>query len=288
MAVQGVSFSIERGRTFALVGESGCGKTAAALSIMRLIQAPQGRIVGGEVVFDGQDLLRLSEKRMRVVRGNRIAMVFQEPASSLNPVYSVGEQIAEAIRLHQNKGRKEAWGEAVEMLKRVGIAEPQRRAREYPHQFSGGMCQRVMIAMAVSCEPALLIADEPTTALDMSTEGRILDLLGELQRENGMSILLITHDLGIAAERADDIGVMYASRMVETADSQGLFAEPLHPYTAGLWASLPRPGFSGNRLPSIPGSVPDPLRFPTGCKFHPRCPKAESDKRCRTVEHSGP
>jgi len=283
-AVQDVGFSIKRGRTFALVGESGCGKTATALSIMRLISAPQGMIVGGEIIFEGDDLLKLSERRMRAVRGNRIAIVFQEPMSSLNPVYSVGGQIAEAIRLHQNKGRKEAWAEAVEMLRRVGIAEPGRRAREYPHQFSGGMCQRVMIAMAVSCEPALLIADEPTTALDVISEGRILDLLSELQRGIGMSILLITHDLGVAAERADDVGVMYASRIVETADSQRLFAEPLHPYTAGLWASLPRPGFSGKRLPSIAGSVPDPLRLPAGCKFHPRCPKAESDKRCRSVE----
>jgi len=283
-AVQDVSFSIRRGRTFALVGESGCGKSATALSIMRLISGSQGRIVGGEIIFEGEDLLKLSERRMRAVRGNRIAMVFQEPMSSLNPVYSVGGQIAEAFKLHQKRSGKEAWAEAVEMLRKVGIAEPQQRAQEYPHQFSGGMCQRVMIAMAVSCEPGLLIADEPTTALDVATEGRILDLLGELQRENGMSILLITHDLGVAAERADDVGVMYASRIVETADSERLFAEPLHPYTAGLWASLPRLGFSGKRLPSIAGSVPDPLRFPGGCKFHPRCPKGRSDERCGSVE----
>jgi len=283
-AVQDVSFLIRRGRTFALVGESGCGKSATALSIMRLVSAPQGRIVGGEIILEGEDLLKLSERRMRAVRGNRIAMVFQEPMSSLNPVYSVGGQIAEAVKLHQKRSGKEAWAEAVEMLRKVGIAEPGRRAREYPHQFSGGMCQRVMIAMAVSCEPALLIADEPTTALDVISEGRILDLLGELQRGSGMSILLITHDLGVAAERADEIGVMYASRIVETADSHRLFAEPLHPYTRGLWESLPRPGFSGKRLPSIPGSVPDPLRFPAGCRFHPRCPKGRSDKRCRSVE----
>ncbi|MBL7154118.1 MAG: ABC transporter ATP-binding protein [Phycisphaerae bacterium] len=283
-AVQDVGFSVRRGRTFALVGESGCGKTAMALSIMRLIRAGQGRITGGEIIFEGQDLLKLSERRMRAVRGNRIAMIFQEPMSSLNPVYPVGEQVGEAMRLHQNKGRKEARAAAVEMLRKVGIGEPERRAREYPHQFSGGMCQRVMIAMAVSCEPALLIADEPTTALDVTTEGRILDLLGELQKENGMSILLITHDLGVVAERADEIGVMYASRIVETADSQRLFAEPLHPYTRGLLASLPRLGFSGKRLPSIPGSVPDPLRFPAGCKFHPRCREGRSDERCRSIE----
>ena len=283
-AVQGVGFSIKRGRTFALVGESGCGKSATALSIMRLISGSEGRIVGGEIVLDGEDLLKLTERRMRAVRGNRIAMVFQEPMSSLNPVYSVGSQIAEAVRLHQKRSGKEAWAEAVEMLRKVGIAQPGRRAREYPHQFSGGMCQRVMIAMAISCEPGLLIADEPTTALDVTTEGRILDLLGELQRGSGMSVLLITHDLGVAAERADDVGVMYASRIVETADSQRLLAEPLHPYTRGLWESLPRLGFKGRRLKTIPGVVPDSLRFPAGCKFHPRCSKGFSDERCRSVQ----
>jgi len=283
-AVQDVCFSIKRGRTFALVGESGCGKTVTALSIMRLVPAPQGRIVSGEIVLAGKNLLELSERRMREVRGHKIAMIFQEHRSSLNPVHTVGSQIAEAVKLHQNKSGREAWVDAVEMLRNAGIADAAERAREYPHQMSGGMCQRVMIAMAVSCEPALLIADEPTTALDVTIQGRILDLLDELQRQNGMSILLITHDLGIVAQRADDVAVMYASRIVELADSQRLLAEPLHPYTQGLWESLPRLGFSGRRLRTIPGAVPEPLRFPAGCKFHPRCPKGRSDKRCQRAE----
>jgi len=283
-AVQDVGFSIRRGRTLALVGESGCGKTATALSIMRLVPAPQGKIVGGQIVFEEKNLLELNKGQMREIRGNRIAMIFQEHTSSLNPVYTVGEQIAEAIKLHQKKGRKEAWADAVEMLRRVGIGEPEWRAREYPHQMSGGMCQRVMIAMAVSCEPALLIADEPTTALDVTTQGKILDLLDELQRQTGMSILLITHDLGVVAQRADDVAVMYASRIVETAGSRRLFAEPVHPYTQGLWESLPRLGFKGRRLRTIPGAVPEPLQFPAGCKFHPRCSKGRSDNRCRSVE----
>ena len=283
-AVQDVGFSIRRGRTLALVGESGCGKTATALSIVRLVPAAQGKIVGGQIVFEGRNLLDLSERQMREIRGNGIGMIFQEPMSSLNPVYTVGDQIAEAIRLHQEKGCKEAWADAVEMLRAVGIADPQRRAREYPHQMSGGMCQRVMIAVAVSCEPALLIADEPTTALDVTTQGKILDLLDRLQKQSEMSILLITHDLGVVAQRADEAAVMYASRIVETADSRRLFVEPLHPYTQGLWESLLRLGFSGRRLRVIPGSVPAPLQFPAGCKFHPRCSKGRSDNRCRSVE----
>jgi oligopeptide/dipeptide ABC transporter ATP-binding protein len=282
--VQGVGFSIKKGGTFALVGESGCGKSVTGLSIMRLVPGPQGRIVGGEIMLEGENLLALSEREMRQVRGKKIAMIFQEPMTSLNPVYTVGNQIAEAVGLHQNKGGKEAWGDAVEMLRKVCIAEPERRAREYPHQMSGGMRQRVMIAMAVSCEPQLLIADEPTTALDVTTQAQILDLLEHLQKQNGMSILLITHNLGIVAERAEDVAVMYASRIVEVADSKRLFAEPLHPYTQGLLESLPRPGFSGKRLPTISGGVPEPLDFPSGCKFHQRCPIGCSDKRCRSVE----
>ena len=282
--VQDVSFSIKKGRTFALVGESGCGKSVTALSIMRLVPAPQGKIVGGEIVFEGRNLLSLSEKEIRKVRGNEIAMIFQEPMTSLNPVYTVGSQIAEAITLHQKKNTSEAWTDAVEMLRKAGIADPAQRVREYPHQMSGGMQQRIMIAMAASCEPALLIADEPTTALDVTIQAQILDLLDELQEQNGMSILLITHDLGIVAERAEDIAVMYASRIVEVADSQGLFAEPLHPYTQGLLQSLPRLGLSAKRLQTIPGTVPEPLHFPTGCKFHPRCPICKDDKRCQTVE----
>ena len=283
-AVQDVSFSIKRSGTFALVGESGCGKSVTALSIMRLVPEPQGKIVGGQIMLGGRSLLELSEKQMQSVRGNRIAMIFQEPMTSLNPVYTVGNQIVEAIRLHQHKSSKVAWAGAVEMLKKVGIAEPERRVREYPHQMSGGMRQRVMIAMAVSCRPELLIADEPTTALDVTIQAQILDLLSELQGQSGMSILLITHDLGVVAERADDVAVMYASRIVEVADCRSLFAEPLHPYTRGLLRSLPRLGFSQKRLQTIEGNVPEPLHFPSGCKFHPRCELGRDDERCQSVE----
>jgi len=283
-AVQDVSFLIKKGRTFALVGESGCGKSVTALSIMRLIPDPPGKIVAGRIVFDGKNLLQLSSRQMRTIRGNKIAMIFQEPMTSLNPVYTVGNQIVEAIMLHQRKNTRQAWTDAVEMLRKVGIADPDRRVNEYPHQMSGGMRQRVMIAMAVSCQPALLIADEPTTALDVTIQAQILDLLDELQERNGMSILLITHNLGVVAERADNVAVMYASQIVELADSRSLFAKPLHPYTQGLLNSLPQLGFSGKRLPTISGSVPDPMYFPEGCKFHPRCPVGSADRRCQTVE----
>ena len=283
-AVQDISFSIKKGKTFALVGESGCGKSVTALAIMRLIPEPAGKIIAGRIKFRGRRLLELKEKQMRSIRGNRIAMIFQEPMTSLNPVYTVGEQIVEAIQLHQRKNESEAWADAIEQLRCVGITEPQQRVHEYPHQMSGGMRQRVMIAMAVSCNPSLLIADEPTTALDVTIQAQILNLLDELQKQNQMSILLITHDLGVVAERADDVAVMYASRIVETADSKLLFAEPLHPYTKGLLESLPRLGFEGKRLHTISGIVPDPLHFPGGCKFHPRCPVGCKDKRCRSVE----
>ena len=283
-AVQDVSFSIKNGKTFALVGESGCGKSVTALSIMRLIAGPQGKIVSGKIVFDGKNLLELKEKQMRNIRGNKIAMIFQEPMTSLNPVYTVGNQIVEAIRLHQKKPMEQAWADTVEMLHKVGIPDPDRRVSEYPHQMSGGMRQRVMIAMAVSCQPKLLIADEPTTALDVTIQAQILDLLDKLQEQNGMSILLITHDLGVVAERADDVAVMYASRIVEVAESKVLFEGPLHPYTQGLLRSLPRLGISAKRLQTIAGTVPDPLHFPTGCKFHPRCPIGNSDKRCQSIE----
>jgi oligopeptide/dipeptide ABC transporter ATP-binding protein len=283
-AVQEVSLFIKKGKTFALVGESGCGKTVTALAIMRLVPSPPGEIVAGEIVFEKRNLLELSEKRMRNIRGNKIAMIFQEPMTSLNPVYTVGEQIVEAIRLHQRKNINEAWADAVEMLQKVGIPDPQQRVSEYPHQMSGGMRQRVMIAMAISCKPALLIADEPTTALDVTIQAQILDLLDELQQREGMSILLITHDLGIVAERADDVAVMYASRIVEVAEAERIFIEPLHPYTQGLLKSLPRLGISAKRLQTIPGVVPEPLRFPPGCKFHPRCPIGHDDKRCRSIE----
>ncbi|MDD5065054.1 MAG: ABC transporter ATP-binding protein [Phycisphaerae bacterium] len=283
-AVQNVSFSIKEGQTFALVGESGCGKSVTALSIMRLVPSPPGTIVAGEIVFGNRNLFELGEKRMRAIRGNKIAMIFQEPMTSLNPVYTVGDQIVEAIELHQKKNANQAWADAVEMLQKVGIADPQQRVHEYPHQMSGGMRQRVMIAMAISCKPALLIADEPTTALDVTIQAQILDLLDELQERSGMSILLITHNLGVVAERADDVAVMYASRIAEAADSQKLFSEPLHPYTQGLLKSLPRLGYSAKRLQTIPGTVPDPLHFPSGCKFHPRCPIGNTDRRCQTVE----
>ncbi|MHC4124980.1 MAG: ABC transporter ATP-binding protein [Planctomycetota bacterium] len=283
-AVQDVSFSIKKAKTFALVGESGCGKSVTALSIMRLIPEPQGKIVNGRIIFNQADLRALSEKKMRTIRGNKIAMIFQEPMTSLNPVYTVGNQIAEAIRLHQKKAASRAWADATEMLEEVGIPDPTLRVHEYPHQLSGGMRQRVMIAMAVSCQPELLIADEPTTALDVTIQAQILDLLDELQRRNHMSILLITHDLSVVAERADDIAVMYASRIVEMADAESLFAEPLHPYTQGLLKSLPRLGATSKRLHTIPGTVPDPLHFPTGCKFHPRCQLGCSDKRCQSIE----
>jgi len=283
-AVQNVSFDIGKGRTFALVGESGCGKSVTALSIMRLVPSPAGKITGGDIIFDGKSLFDISQRKMRDIRGNSIAMIFQEPMTSLNPVYTVGEQIAEAITLHQNKDEDRAWEQAIQIMRSVGIADPEQRVLEYPHQMSGGMRQRVMIAMAVSCKPALLIADEPTTALDVTIQAQILDLLDELQNKYAMSILLITHSLGVVAERSDRIGVMYASRIVEVADSSELFREPLHPYTKGLLQSLPRLSFTGHRLPTIPGSVPEPLHFPSGCKFHPRCPRGSGQERCRTIE----
>jgi oligopeptide/dipeptide ABC transporter ATP-binding protein len=283
-AVQNVSFSVKKGRTFALVGESGCGKSVTALSIMRLIPDPPGKIVAGKILFNNRNLLDLPEKRMRAVRGNRIAMIFQEPMTSLNPVYTVGQQIVEAIQLHQKKSEAEAWESAVEMLRRVRIPDPAQRVIEYPHQMSGGMRQRIMIAMAISCKPQMLIADEPTTALDVTIQAQILDLLDELQKQNQMSILLITHDLGIVAERAVDIAVMYASKIAEMSDCKSLFDKPLHPYTQGLLKSLPCIGFTGKRLHTIAGTVPDPLHFPSGCKFHPRCPLGCNDKRCQTIE----
>jgi oligopeptide/dipeptide ABC transporter ATP-binding protein len=283
-AVQDVSFAVKKSRTFALVGESGCGKSITALSIMRLVPEPQGKIVAGKITFDDQNLLDLSERRMRDVRGNRIAMIFQEPMTSLNPVFTVGFQIEEAIRFHQHKSKAEARDLAVEVLRQVRIPDPQRRIGEYPHQMSGGMRQRVMIAMAISCKPALLIADEPTTALDVTIQAQILDLLDDIQKQYRMSILLITHDLGIVEERAENIAVMYASRIAELSDCKSLFNQPLHPYTQGLLKSMPRLGFTEKRLYTITGVVPDPLHFPKGCKFHPRCPIGCNDKRCRTIE----
>ena len=283
-AVQNVSFEIPKAKVFALVGESGCGKSVTALSIMKLIPTPPGKIVSGKIYFEQKDMVNLSEKEMRKIRGNRIAMIFQEPMTSLNPVYTVGNQIAEAIKLHQKKNASDAWQLATELLAKVGIPDPDQRVSEYPHQMSGGMRQRVMIAIAVSCNPDLLIADEPTTALDVTTQAQILDLLDDLQKQNKMGIMLITHDLGIVAERAERVAVMYASRIVEVADSAELFKQPLHPYTQGLLKSLPKLGYKGDRLHTIDGIVPDPQHFPSGCKFHPRCPIGCNDKRCQKLE----
>jgi oligopeptide/dipeptide ABC transporter ATP-binding protein len=271
--VRDVSFTIYPGQTVALVGESGCGKSVTAMSVLRLIPSPPGKVLGGSVTFQGRDLLTLSEREMRGVRGGQIAMIFQEPMTSLNPVYTIGDQIVEAVTLHQKVDTRQAYDVAEQALREVGIADARRRLGEYPHQMSGGMRQRVMIAMALSCRPALLIADEPTTALDVTIQAQILELLRKLQRETGMSILLITHDLGVVAENADVVNVMYASRVVETATVEDLFDKPQHPYTEGLFRSVPKLGDKVERLETIPGAVPNPARFPTGCKFHTRCPR---------------
>ena len=283
-AVDGASFAVPRGRTFALVGESGCGKSVTALSILRLLPIPPAQIVSGRVELEGQNLLELGEEPMRAVRGGRISMIFQEPMSSLNPVFTCGSQIVEAIRLHRGLGGGAARRQAVEMLHKVGIPDAAQRFGEYPHQLSGGMRQRVMIAMALSCGPQLLIADEPTTALDVTIQAQILDLLRQLQQREALSILLITHDLAVVAETADEVGVMYASKMVELADAAELFTRPLHPYTQGLFRSLPRLGATQTRLEAIGGNVPNPLAFPTGCKFHPRCPTGRNLARCHSAE----
>ena len=272
-AVDGVDFSIARGLTLGMVGESGCGKSVTALSIMRLIQAP-GRIVAGAAHFEGRDLFTLSEREMRRVRGNEIAMIFQEPMTSLNPVLTIGSQIAEAIHLHQGLDGRASWDRAVEMLRLVEMPDPARRAESYPHQMSGGMRQRVMIAMAMSCAPRLLIADEPTTALDVTIQAQILELLRELRARTGMAMLLITHDLGIVAEQADDVAIMYAGRIVERAPVREIFDAPLHPYTVGLLASIPGIGGRRRRLEAIPGMVPNPLDLPSGCRFRDRCVRA--------------
>jgi len=283
-AVDGVSFSIDSGETFAIVGESGCGKSVTAFSIMGIVPSPPGRIVGGSIELEGNNLLDYSEKQMRQVRGSQISMVFQEPMSSLNPVFTCGNQIVEAIRLHQNIRGAKADRLAIEMLDKVGIPDPAQRFREYPHQMSGGMKQRVMIAMALSCNPKLLIADEPTTALDVTIQAQILDLIKTIQEDFDLAVLLITHDLAVVAETAHRVGVMYASKMVEMTDVTSLFDDPLHPYTRGLFRSLPRLGTRTSRLETIPGNVPNPLHFPTGCKFHPRCPIGQSLPQCQNEE----
>ena len=282
-SVDGVNYTLYRGQTLGVVGESGCGKSVTALSIMRLVPAPPGKIVSGSILFEGTDLVTLPERDLRKLRGNRIGMIFQEPMTSLNPVFTVGDQIMEAIQLHMRLPANEARERAIEMLAQVGIPSPHTRIDEYPHQMSGGMKQRVMIAMALSCSPQLLIADEPTTALDVTIQAQILDLLNELQDRLGMSILMITHDLGVVAEVADHVAVMYAGKVVEYADVDTLYANPAHPYTLGLFSSLPDVSRErGGRLNVIEGMVPAPLHFPTGCRFRTRCPYATAE--CSALE----
>ena len=275
-AVDGVSYSLEKGETVGVVGESGCGKSVTALSVLRLIPDPPGKIVDGEIIFEGTDLLQLSSADMRRIRGNDISMIFQEPMTSLNPVFTIGNQITEAVRLHQGLNKRDALAKAVEALRLVGIPVPERRVHEYPHQLSGGMRQRAMIAMALSCNPKVLIADEPTTALDVTIEAQILDLMRTLQEELGTAIIMITHDLGVIADIARKVVVMYAGKVAEQAPVERIFASPNHPYTQGLLQSLPRVDKDASgakqRLQEIPGIVPSLLNLPTGCKFASRCP----------------
>jgi peptide/nickel transport system ATP-binding protein len=281
-AVDGVSFSLEAGRTLGIVGESGCGKSVTALSIMGLIASPPGRIVDGEILFEGADLRRFTPAQMRAVRGDRISMIFQEPMTSLNPAFTIGEQIVEGIVRHRAVGRAAARAQAIEMLRRVRMPSPERRFRDYPHKLSGGMRQRAMIAMALALEPRLLIADEPTTALDVTIQAQILDLMRQLRDETGTAIILITHDLGVVAELAHDVAVMYAGRIVEKAAVDELFARPQHPYTVGLLGSIPKLHLQQERLPAIEGQVPNPLDVPAGCRFSPRCPFATA--KCRAED----
>ncbi len=276
-AVDGVSLSIDEGETLGLVGESACGKSATALSILRLIDRRQGAVVGGRVFWRGRDLLAFSDREMRRIRGNEIGMVFQDPFASLNPVRTIGSQIAESVRLHQDAGRRGALSTSRDALARVGIPAPGARLHEYPHQMSGGMQQRVMIAMSLSCNPRLLIADEPTTALDVTTQAQILELLEEVQKKSGMALLLISHDMGVISELADRIAVMYAGKIVEEGPAQQLLAMPSHPYTRALLKSAPRlGGRRRSRLEAIGGGVPDPIEYPGGCRFHPRCGMVQS------------
>jgi oligopeptide/dipeptide ABC transporter ATP-binding protein len=281
-AVDGVSLDLGKGTTLGLVGESGCGKSVTCMSIPRLISCPPGRIASGEIIFRGKDLLRLPESEMEKIRGNDIGMIFQEPMTSLNPVFRIGDQIKEMIMLHKGVSSSDADVMTIGMLEKVGIPSPVERMKEYPHQMSGGMKQRVMIAMALSCEPDLLIADEPTTALDVTIQAQILDLMRHLQDEMGMSILMVTHDLGVVAGMASHIAIMYASKIVEYAPVGELFSNPRHPYTHGLFTSIPVTGRRRKSLYVIPGSVPNPLAFPEGCRFWPRCLFAQ--ERCRTEE----
>jgi peptide/nickel transport system ATP-binding protein/oligopeptide transport system ATP-binding protein len=270
-AVDGINLKVSKGETLGLVGESGCGKSVTALSIMRLIPSPPGKIVGGEIHFEGKNLLELNEKEMRKIRGRKISMIFQEPMTSLDPMFTIGDEIAEVIRLHQGLKKDEARKKAIESLKTVGMPDPEKRINEYPHELSGGMRQRAMIAMALSCNPTLLIADEPTTALDVTIQAQILRLIDELRKKFGTSVLLITHDLGVIAETCDNVAVMYAGHIVEHTDANTLFRNPLHPYTKGLMKSIPRLDVDTKRLEIIKGLVPNLLDMHSGCPFHPRC-----------------
>jgi len=285
-AVDGVSFVVARGETVGLVGESGCGKSATALALMGLLPRPAGRVAGGTIRFDGHELTSLSERHYRDLRGNRLAMVFQEPMTALNPVMRSGEQVAEVLRRHRGLDRRAAWKKTISLFEDVGIPAPVERVHDYPHQLSGGMRQRVVIAMAIACEPALLIADEPTTALDVTIQAQILDLLQSLQRRTGLAILLITHDLGVVAQLCDRVLVMYAGQIVERAPVKELFAAPRHPYTVGLLRSMPRPRANAERvrLPEIPGSVPPITARPDGCTFADRCDRSEA--QCRNKQPS--
>ena len=281
-AINEISFDIGKGEILGLVGESGCGKSVTSLSIMRLLNFTSGKVTKGEVIFDGKDLQKLSEKEMREIRGGKMSMIFQEPMSSLNPAMRIDKQMIEGIRLHTNLSKQEARERAAKILQQVGIPDPERVLKNYPHQLSGGMSQRVMIAMAISCNPQLLIADEPTTALDVTIQAQILELMKKIQQEEGMSILLITHDLGVVAEMCTRVIVMYAGEIVEEAPVEVLFNNPTHPYTEGLIASVPKLGSGVKVLPSIPGSVPDLSMLPKGCRFAPRCKYAT--ERCHNEE----
>ncbi len=281
-AVDGVSFTVSPSATLGIVGESGCGKSVTALSILGLVPRPPAELIDGAILFDGHDLLRLDDAALRDLRGDRIAMVFQEPMTSLNPAYTIGEQIIEAILRHDPVGRAAARRRAVELVARVGIPAPEQRIDDYPHKLSGGMRQRAMIAMALACRPQLLIADEPTTALDVTIQAQILDLLRDLRRELGMAVILITHDLGVVAEVCDDVLVMYGGKVVERASAEALFATPQHPYTIGLLGSLPSGEAGAEHLAAIEGTPPNPIALPAGCRFHPRCPFVEP--RCREAE----
>ncbi len=281
-AVDGVSFHLDRGETLGIVGESGSGKSVASLSVMGLVPRPHGKVTAGQILFEGEDLLKKADWEMRKIRGKDISMVFQEPMTSLNPVYSCGDQIAESVRLHEGVSAKDAMDKAVEMLQQVGIPSSEQRARQYPNQLSGGMRQRVMIAMALACNPKLLIADEPTTALDVTIQAQILELMKKLKDEIGMSIMLITHDLAVTAEMADKVVVMYAGKVVEEAPVSLLFRKPLHPYTEGLMMSIPHLEGKRRRLHVIDGTIPNLLELPPGCRFNPRCPYAE--EICRQKE----